>query len=534
MNILAACFGYALLNGQTPHVSVDTVSNYKQWGWKAVVMKNDLITLATVPAIGGRVMQYDLDSLPSVFVNSAEGGKTYTPALDGQWHNFGGYKTWPAPQSRWNSGGWPPPPKLDYGNYSYQIDSLSSDSADVFVSSPTETWYAPNIRFERKATAYTGTSRIKMDQTIINEGTTAVSWSVWSVTQSIVNHPSKTDYPNYWVYFPINPNSLYGQSGVKPGGNSKAWKGEVAPGVYGVQFSPDNQKLFGDPDKGWIAYTDLADTIVFLRTFDIFEGAQYPDNGARVAAYVSSSPTYVEVEVTSPIIELAANGGKYTFTENWWVAKVRAPILDVNSVGVVAGRLSYNPTTQSLSAFYGVFHKGTATVVFVDANGQTLAEGEPHTVTPLEEFRLQETVAMPNGAKKVEVRVHNTKGELLGVLDGADVSQLLSSVEPKVPTLASEYRLAFNYPNPFNPSTTIAYTLPHKSSVEVIIYDLEGREIRSFIFAAQPEGDQKVVWDGTNDHGSPLSSGIYIVRVRASSLEDGTAFDKSVKMILLK
>jgi hypothetical protein len=373
-----------------------------------------------------------------------------------------------------------------------------------------------------------------MDQTIINDGSNAPSWSVWSVTQSIVNHPGKTDYQNYWVYFPINPKSTCGQSGVKPGGNSKAWKGEVTPGVYGVQFSPDNQKIFADPDKGWIAYTDLADTIVFLRTFDIFEGAQYPNNGARVAAYVSSSPAYLEVEVTSPIIELAANGGKYTFTENWWAAKVRAPILDVNFVGAVAGRLSYNPTTQSLSAFYGVFHKGTATVAFVDANGQILTEGEPHTVTPLEEFQLQETVTIPNGAKMAEVQVHNTKGDLIGVLDSADVSQLLSAVEPKVPTLASEYHLAFNYPNPFNPSTTIAYTLPHTSSVEVTIYDLQGREIKSFTFGAQPAGYQKVVWDGTNDHGSSLSSGIYIVRVRASSLEDGKTFDKSAKMILLK
>ena len=107
---LALCFVATLLHAQTMSVSLQTVSNYKQWGWNAIVMQNDFITIATVPAIGGRVMQYDLGSLPSIFVNQAELGKNYTPTQNSQWHNFGGYKTWPAPQSQWNAGGWPPPP----------------------------------------------------------------------------------------------------------------------------------------------------------------------------------------------------------------------------------------------------------------------------------------------------------------------------------------------------------------------------------------------------------------------------------------
>jgi hypothetical protein len=96
------------------------------------------------------------------------------------------------------------------------------------------------------------------------------------------------------------------------------------------------------------------------------------------------------------------------------------------------------------------------------------------------------------------------------------------------------FQLYPNYPNPFNPGTTIVYTLPKKSSVEVTIYDLEGRATRTFTFNAQSAGYQKVVWDGINDHGNPASSGIYMYRVRALSLEDGKTFDKSAKMIILK
>jgi flagellar hook assembly protein FlgD len=102
------------------------------------------------------------------------------------------------------------------------------------------------------------------------------------------------------------------------------------------------------------------------------------------------------------------------------------------------------------------------------------------------------------------------------------------------PVVVTEYRLSQNFPNPFNPSTTIVYELPIKSSVKVIIYDLLGREIKLFSFAAQSAGHQKIVWDGTDHQGIPMSSGIYVYRLLAASQEDGKVFDKSAKMMLLK
>ena len=101
-------------------------------------------------------------------------------------------------------------------------------------------------------------------------------------------------------------------------------------------------------------------------------------------------------------------------------------------------------------------------------------------------------------------------------------------------TTVSTFKLYENYPNPFNPSTTIAYSLPEKSSVVVTIYDIQGRQIKSYTFSAQSAGDQRVVWNGTNDRGNSISSGVYVYKVRASSLGDGKTFDRSAKMLLLK
>jgi hypothetical protein len=116
-----------------------------------------------------------------------------------------------------------------------------------------------------------------------------------------------------------------------------------------------------------------------------------------------------------------------------------------------------------------------------------------------------------------------------------DVEQGIStSVASQLSSLPEYFELYQNYPNPFNPTTTIVYSLLQKSSVEITIYDLQGREIKSFTRSAQSAGYQRIVWDGTNDHSKPVSSGIYIYRVRVSSLENGKTFNKSAKMVLMK
>ena len=505
--------GYA----QSSIVSVEVDSNYNNWGWKSIVLTNGLITFATMPAIGARVMQYDLGNLASLYVNTDKSiiGKTYTPAQNGNWYNFGGFKTWPAPQSRW-PGTWPPPPTLDYGNYTFQIDSLYPDQAQaaVSVSSPTEKWIAPNIRFGRTATAFSGTSRIRMDQTIINVGSVDTNWGVWGISQSIVNHPGKKDYQNYWVYFPINPHSVYGPSGVSPQGASAAWKGEIAPGIYGVQFSPDNQKIYADPDKGWIAYSNASDTVVFAKTFDIFEGEHYPDS-ARISVYVSGSvaPIYLEVEVKGPMVQLAASGGSYTFTENWWAAKVRGPVLSVDSVGAVAKKLALNLSTKQLSGIYGVFFQGTAKIVFVGGTGEILGMGTPQPISPLQEFQFQDSTVVPSGAVAAQLRIYDGNGFFVGILDTASAAQLIAAVSPAVSLKPTNFYLSPSYPNPFNGGTVLTVHISSSARGSLKIYDVLGRLVATLVEGELTAGVHHFVWNPER-----AASGIYIARFEASGI----------------
>ena len=76
----------------------------KYQDWNALKMSNGLVTVTTVPEIGGRTMVYDLGTRSLLYTNPQEYGQVYQVAQnpeDRKWHNWGGYKVWPAPQKDW-------------------------------------------------------------------------------------------------------------------------------------------------------------------------------------------------------------------------------------------------------------------------------------------------------------------------------------------------------------------------------------------------------------------------------------------------
>ncbi len=102
------------------------------------------------------------------------------------------------------------------------------------------------------------------------------------------------------------------------------------------------------------------------------------------------------------------------------------------------------------------------------------------------------------------------------------------AMEDELSILPQEFRLYPNFPNPFNPSTTIGYDLPKTTQVVVAVHDVAGRKVRSLVNQEQHSGHKAVVWDATDDSGRSVSSGVYIYRVATST---GTV---SRKMVLLR
>lgn len=91
-----------------------------------------------------------------------------------------------------------------------------------------------------------------------------------------------------------------------------------------------------------------------------------------------------------------------------------------------------------------------------------------------------------------------------------------------------EFLLSQNYPNPFNPSTTIEYTLPNDSDVNILIYDLMGKEVRTITNKYKQAGQHNVIWNGKNNTEQAVSGGIYFYKLQAGD------FTQTRKMVLLK
>ncbi|MCK4858155.1 MAG: T9SS type A sorting domain-containing protein [candidate division Zixibacteria bacterium] len=96
------------------------------------------------------------------------------------------------------------------------------------------------------------------------------------------------------------------------------------------------------------------------------------------------------------------------------------------------------------------------------------------------------------------------------------------------PTLPSQYSLSPNYPNPFNPTTVIEFSLQHSGLVTLEVFDITGRRVTTLADEHLTAGYKRVTWDGTDHYGKEVASGVYFYQLRADD------FCQTRKMVLLK
>jgi hypothetical protein len=94
--------------------------------------------------------------------------------------------------------------------------------------------------------------------------------------------------------------------------------------------------------------------------------------------------------------------------------------------------------------------------------------------------------------------------------------------------MPEKFTIHQNYPNPFNPVTTLRYDLPEQTHVNITVYDMLGRKVRTIFNQQQAPGYKSLIWDATNDYGKPVSAGIYLYQIQAGE------YMQTKKMVLLK
>ena len=162
--------------------------------------------------------------------------------------------------------------------------------------------------------------------------------------------------------------------------------------------------------------------------------------------------------------------------------------------------------------------EGLYSVVVVNVNGRAIAGGSGAIVTiPVsavgEKFDGVGEISLLNAGFESDVQAELNR----------------SVLSPKA-VLPKAFALSQNYPNTFNPSTTIAYDIPegHDAHVRMNVYNMRGQLIRTLVDELKSEGSYQIQWDGTDNYGRRVSSGVFFYRIVAGE------FSQTRKMVILK
>lgn len=520
ITILAAVLLYGVSKAQFD-VSVEEKSEHSNWGtaWGTMyVVKNNLVTLAVVPTLGGRVMQYDLGNHAAIYVNEDE---IETVPVSGN-TLIGGFRQLPSPQSDF---GWPSPPEVDLNPYTCNVRVNNGDSAVIYLESDvvnnTNDIYITHqgMQFKRLLTLYKASTRVKVEMIMLNTGSSSMVHGIWDITQCICSNNGVGDLENIWVYFKTNPSSSmnggyvqYAEQG--DGDEAVQWNPDIAEGgIFGAQFLAKKGKIGADCNAGWICHVDRLDGYAYVKTFTYEEGKTYPDDGASVQVYTYgdiSTPT-VEVEVLGPLTTLGRNDS-VKLIEEWYMARSYGPVLNVTKAGLVTRKLTVQQenNTVTVQGSFGPFYPGTVRTVFLDKSSAQIAVADTTKVSPLDSLLIDKQYEVPVGAVRLSLNLYNSSGEFVGILDSVTVQAIVGSGNRRLAAKQPGFTfVARQHEN------DITVSVHQRGDFEFSIFSIDGKKIVSF--TGREQGRHSLGLAGT-------LSRLYIAQLKTS---DGV-FSKKV------
>lgn len=345
-----------------------------------------------------------------------------------------------------------------------------------------------------------------------------VTLSAFEAILTPVGPDSFTLYENAFSAL-ISPNAPIGSS-VNIGYMLGAENGNTLEGNF-VLYIGNQQYSFENDSNGW---TSLAPLTSFVNQWHRENQRNHTADGSWSMKFGGpgsadySGSAYGALE--SPEIPLGQNGR--LFFHHWMDAEAHSDPIYAWDGGMVEISVDGGPWTQ-ISPVGGYSHRiynnnaspfPANTNVYSGSFDWTQAEFDIANFTGLAKFRF----------------VFGSDGYVSGegwYIDDVYVeSDFDTASEDLVQSLV--FRLHGNYPNPFNPTTTIRFDLPEAASVNLDIFNLRGQKVRSLVNSDLPAGAHSAVWNGRDTTGNPVSSGVYLYR-----LSDGNR-ELTRKMMLMK
>ncbi|GLU49980.1 DUF4380 domain-containing protein [Nocardiopsis ansamitocini] len=348
--------------------------------YEVVYLDNGVLRLGVVPALGGRLLSALHRGTEFLYRNPRLLGADLHP-VDGErpaptsgpmsaWRNFGGDKTWPAPQGWDGPHEWagPPDPVLDSGEYDRAVATGADGAVTLTLTSGDDP--RTGLRLRRRLTLAPGRSGYRLELTAHNTSDTPRRWALWNVTQlgaEPVGHASAQG-----VY--VGTADSADPSAVVPlvAGDANPRVEQSHPGVLRVPAQDVIGKAGFPAATGWLACVGAAGTMT--QRFDVVEGAPYPDQGSRAEVWLEYPPEHplehlgglfpadriVECEALGPLTDLAP-GDSTTLTIDAGFGSGTAAVTDVTPDGFWSEppRLSSTPDGTRLSGAFTAFTRGT-------------------------------------------------------------------------------------------------------------------------------------------------------------------------------
>lgn len=274
------------------------------------------------------------------------------------------------------------------------------------------------------------------------------------------------------------------------------------PGTYAVRLTvTDNQgatgqvqgqvTITGGNNQAPIARAQISPNPALINQNISFNGATSSDPDGQITQYLWSfgDGTTSPQSVTT---HAYAQAGTYTYT---------LTVTDNGgAIGQTSGQITITatPSRLTVSPVNGTVAVGGAQTITVTFDAQGLAEGN---------YQGQLSITSNGGNLTLPVRIT--------VSNAVHVAENNSD-------LPRAFVLEQNYPNPFNPETMIRYSLPSAGEISLLIYDVRGRLIKMLAAGSKAAGEHVVHWNGRDNDGQPVASGVYFYRLEAVSTTGAT------------
>ena len=203
-------------------------------------------------------------------------------------------------------------------------------------------------------------------------------------------------------------------------------------------------------------------------------------------------------------------------------ASINDAVLELgDEVGVFDGSLCV-----AAEVFEGEFPLScSASMRYISPNNDTLTgavKGNPI------HFKVWDKSQSEEADAEVTFKQGGNFGDILTVVEPLEAYTVISEVNENETPVPFEYHLFQNYPNPFNPHTTLSYQLSEASMVEISVYDVSGKKVRTLVDSYKPAGKYSVIWDGCDSRKTKLSTGVYFIKMKADE------FSASRKVLLVQ